>query len=83
MPPMPSDVYQNMTDDDLKAIFAYLKTIKPIRNAGARRTDAAVHTEAGSRCAEEVVGRSTDRILTTHVGALPDPAPTWGGRPHR
>jgi mono/diheme cytochrome c family protein len=33
MPPMPSDVYQNMTDDDLKAIFAYLKTIKPIKNA--------------------------------------------------
>jgi mono/diheme cytochrome c family protein len=32
-PPMPSDVYQNMTDDDLKAIFAYLRTIKPIRNA--------------------------------------------------
>jgi len=32
MPPMPSDVYQNMTDDDLKANFAYLKTIKPIRN---------------------------------------------------
>ena len=33
MPPMPSDVYQNMTDEDLKAIFAYLRTIKPIRNA--------------------------------------------------
>ena len=33
MPPMPSEVYQNMTDDDLKAIFAYLRTIKPIRNA--------------------------------------------------
>lgn len=33
MPPMPSDVYQNMTDDDLKAIFAYLKTITPIKNA--------------------------------------------------
>jgi len=32
-PPMPSDVYQNMTDDDLKAIFAYLRTIEPIRNA--------------------------------------------------
>jgi mono/diheme cytochrome c family protein len=32
MPPMPSDVYQNMTDDDLKAIFAYLRTIKPIKN---------------------------------------------------
>lgn len=33
MPPMPSVVYQNMTDDDLKAIFAYLRTMKPIRNA--------------------------------------------------
>ena len=33
LPPMPSEVYQNMTDDDLKAIFAYLRTIKPIRNA--------------------------------------------------
>jgi len=33
MPPMPSDVYQNMTDEDLKAIFAYLRTIPPIRNA--------------------------------------------------
>jgi len=32
LPPMPSEVYQNMTDDDLKAIFAYLRTIKPIRN---------------------------------------------------
>ncbi len=32
MPPMPAEVYQNMTDDDLKAIFAYLRTIKPIRN---------------------------------------------------
>ena len=32
-PPMPSEVYQHMTDDDLKAIYAYLQTIKPIRNA--------------------------------------------------
>jgi mono/diheme cytochrome c family protein len=32
MPPMPSDVYQNMTDDDLKAIFSYLRTLKPIKN---------------------------------------------------
>lgn len=32
MPPMPSEVYQNMTDADLKAIFAYLRTLKPIRN---------------------------------------------------
>jgi cytochrome c553 len=33
LPPMPSEVYQNMTDDDLKAIYAYLGTLKPIRNA--------------------------------------------------
>jgi len=33
MPPMPSDVYQNMTDEDQRAIFAYLRTIKPISNA--------------------------------------------------
>jgi cytochrome c553 len=32
-PPMPVDVYANVKDDDLKAIYAYLKTIKPIRNA--------------------------------------------------
>jgi mono/diheme cytochrome c family protein len=33
MPPMPSEVYQNMTDEDLRAIFAYLRTVKPIMNA--------------------------------------------------
>jgi cytochrome c553 len=31
-PPMPSEVYQNMTDADLRAIWAYLRTVKPIRN---------------------------------------------------
>ena len=33
MPPMPIDVYQNLTDDDLRSIWAYLATLKPIRNA--------------------------------------------------
>lgn len=32
LPPMPWQMYQNMSDDELKAIFAYLKSIKPIRN---------------------------------------------------
>ncbi len=32
LPPMPSEVYQNMTDEDLRAIFAYLQTVVPIRN---------------------------------------------------
>ena len=33
LPPMPWDMYSHMTDDELKAIFAYLKSINPISNA--------------------------------------------------
>ena len=32
LPPMPWQVYRNLDDTDLKAIFAYLKTIKPVAN---------------------------------------------------
>lgn len=32
LPPMPWMVIRNMTDEDLKSIFAYLQTIKPVRN---------------------------------------------------
>ena len=32
LPPMPWPVFGQMNDADLKAIFAYLKTVKPIRN---------------------------------------------------
>jgi cytochrome c len=32
LPPMPWPVYRNFTDEDLKAIFAYLQTIPPVRN---------------------------------------------------
>ena len=32
LPPMPIPVYSQMTDDDLKAVFAYLKTLPPVRN---------------------------------------------------
>jgi cytochrome c553 len=32
LPPMPAAVYANMTDDDLRAIFAYLQTIPAIAN---------------------------------------------------
>lgn len=32
LPPMPWQVYAQMTDDDLKAVWAYLKTLKPIAN---------------------------------------------------
>lgn len=32
LPPMPWSVYRNMTDEDLKSVFAYLQSIKPIKN---------------------------------------------------
>jgi mono/diheme cytochrome c family protein len=32
LPPMPWSVYRNLTDEDLKSVFAYLRTIKPIHN---------------------------------------------------
>ncbi|MCB0519179.1 MAG: diheme cytochrome c-553 [Lewinellaceae bacterium] len=33
LPPMPWPTYKNMTDDDLKSIFAYLQTLPPVKNA--------------------------------------------------
>jgi len=33
LPPMPWPEYKNMTDREMKAIFAYLRSIKPISNA--------------------------------------------------
>lgn len=32
LPPMPWVMYKNFTDDDLKAIFTYLRSIKPVYN---------------------------------------------------
>ncbi|WP_373521136.1 c-type cytochrome [Aquiflexum sp.] len=32
LPPMPWDMYSHMTDQETKAIYAYLKSIKPINN---------------------------------------------------
>jgi hypothetical protein len=31
-PPMPWDAFRYATDDDLKAIYAYLRTLKPLVN---------------------------------------------------
>lgn len=33
LPPMPWEDYAELSEEDLKAIFAYLKTLKPIKNA--------------------------------------------------
>jgi hypothetical protein len=32
LPPMPWQMYRNFTDDEIKAVFAYLKSTKPIKN---------------------------------------------------
>ena len=32
MPPMPWQMYQNFTDEDVKAVYSYLKSIKPVDN---------------------------------------------------
>jgi hypothetical protein len=32
LPPMPWQDFRNMTDDELSAIFAYLKSVKPVEN---------------------------------------------------
>jgi cytochrome c553 len=32
-PPMPVEVYQNLSDDDLRSIWMFLQTLKPVRNA--------------------------------------------------
>jgi mono/diheme cytochrome c family protein len=38
MPPMSMMPVKNMTDDELKAIFAYLRTVKPIKNQSVQPT---------------------------------------------
>jgi hypothetical protein len=46
-PPMPWPMYRNATDEDLKAIFAYLRTIPPVTNhVPDYQPPAAVTTEA-------------------------------------
>jgi mono/diheme cytochrome c family protein len=32
LPPMPWPMFSHMEDEDIKAIFAYLKTVKPVKN---------------------------------------------------
>ena len=32
LPPMPWPMYRHATDEDLKSIFAYLRSLKPVTN---------------------------------------------------
>ena len=37
-PPMPFELYRGLADDDVRAMIAYLRSVKPIRNAVAKST---------------------------------------------
>ena len=41
LPPMPVQVYKNWTDGDFEAVFAYLRTVPPIKNAVPEPTPPA------------------------------------------
>ena len=45
LPPMSMMPLKHMTDDELKAIFAYLKTIKPIKNNSVQPTPPVLATK--------------------------------------
>ncbi len=44
MPPMPWMAYGQMTDEDLAAVFAYLRSVPPIRNQAPASVEAAADT---------------------------------------
>ena len=46
LPPMPWPAFRNATDDDLKSIYAYLRTIKPVAN---HVPDVKIASEGGAR----------------------------------
>ena len=48
LPPMPWTAFRNLTDDDLRSIFAYLRTIPPVDNRVPEPVaPAPVTTDAG------------------------------------
>ncbi len=47
LPPMPWQVYRQMTDEDLKSIYAYLRTIRPIHNRVPEPLPPAAEVAAG------------------------------------
>lgn len=44
-PPMPVEVYQNLSDDDLRSIWMFLQTLKPVNNA----VHAGLETPGGKK----------------------------------
>jgi len=48
-PPMPWPMYRNATDEDLKSVYAYLRTITPIVNHVPEDQPPVVSTDAAAR----------------------------------
>jgi hypothetical protein len=72
LPPMPWPMYKNATDDDLRAIFAFLRSIPPIKNrvprpietSGATASDgsaSAVARPSAGSCSARARSRSRTR----------------------
>jgi len=55
---MPWWFFKNMTDDDLKAIFAYLKTVKPVHH----RVDNSETAGECRRCNHKPAGSEAGQI---------------------
>lgn len=49
LPPMPTQVTKHLRDDEIKAMFAYLKTIKPIKNVVPKSMYPAMDTTIPTR----------------------------------
>jgi hypothetical protein len=49
LPPMPIPVYNNFTDADLEAIFAYLRTVPPVKNRVPEPLPPAATAAAANR----------------------------------
>ena len=44
LPPMPWGAFRNLTDEDLRSIYAYLMTLRPVRNGSRNRCRPLVHS---------------------------------------
>ena len=76
LPPMPWPVYRNMTDDDLKAIFAFLRTLPPITITYPIRSSLRSHRRRQSNRYVRYVGYPTYLTYPTYpLSSLPRTIP--------
>ena len=71
-PPMPFSLYKDLSDTDLAAIVAFLRTLKPIENATAKSVYNFPLPPA--------YGPPSSMWRTSRAGRPPSTASTWPGR---